>query len=280
MCGACGHGVVLTTDESRPALGPVPADEAEADPARARQETAALFEHDEARELWWLDAVVGPLTLGVVPMVRAERALQQHAEDDLRDLPEHPPEGLDAALAARWQAVRRGTVVSPLRRLLPLLMIMVSLVAVAAIFVSWWNVPLVNLGWTGGPYARPYGATQSHLAGAFLALYGVLLACYGHLHALRASVRAHERRQLYLRLVGDAVPKASAEALLVETNRAWNQRRVQDGLLTLFGLVPFYGLIFLPITFLRLGGALGLHQNHEEKLRQVTAAQRARSRKD
>lgn len=281
VCGACSHGVALSAGEPPrpPEMTPVPL---EGDAARARSETAALFEQDEARAQGWLDGVVGPLTLGVLPILRAERALKEHHEANLHAMPHQPPEGLNGPVAERWTDARGSAAASAPRLWIPLGLIMLSVLVFGVTLGDWAMTPEVPWAYDGIEATR-YAAWRSYerncLIVGFAAVYGVVLAIHGYLHALRASVRTHERRQLFLQLVSDAVPKEESEALLRATTNAWSQRRVLDSLTTAFGLIPFYGLLLLPVALLRYAGTLAQHHKHEEALRETVRRSGRRAHK-
>ncbi|MBX3469949.1 MAG: hypothetical protein KF878_23990 [Planctomycetes bacterium] len=271
-CGACGHAASLAPAEARASgrdLGPVPRGPDETD--HIRRQTAALLEQEAARDRAWSDAFLGPLTLGVVPMLRQERALAAHHAANVAT--EEPRPDLEPTVRARYEEALHARVDSPLRVTLPIVGI-----AIGIFFVVWSRVQISGLD-EGLPWLEFLQQLQT-LQRFFLGgMATALLAFSAYMHAAREAVRSHERRQLFLRLVGGAVPKERVEKLVARFAGDWTKRRALDLLLTLLSLIPLVGLLLVPLIAARYSGSLALHERHEQDLDEV-APRRERPRKN
>lgn len=271
-CAACAHDLPLSSAEARerPA-GPVgpplevrvePAPQ-EAAEARARSETLRVFDEHAAREGWWIDAVLGPLTLGIVPVLRAEQRLATHeASNDA--LPEPIPEEADPEVRRRVAQAKLVRLRSGPRRLLALGAIVGAFLAFAAVFAS-----LSALDSSRIQYWEYRRLADAHLGLMLVCQYAALLAVLGHLHAVRESVRRHELAQWLVSLVSRGATVEQSRKALGGSTLGWNIRRVIDTFLSLGAFAPVIGLLVLPVAALRTSGALKLHLEHEAELDRI-----------
>jgi hypothetical protein len=284
-CGACQHDVALSAEEAQsapassttPAFTPVPRAQDD-DVARARRETAALFEKQATRERSWLDAFLGPLTLGIYPAVMVERDLARHHELNMDEEAQSPPEGLDDAMARRFEGDRARGVKSRARLLMPMIAAALGGLAVLIGFIGANSLTYPSGYNYTGAYDDYYFWMNMFFTSGMFGYYTALVGYGGYLHAVREAVRGHELRQMYLRLVAEGSPKEKAERILSRTARAWNIRRAIDTVITLLSLIPFFGLFMLPVIAVRYSGALSQHLGHEDEL-DVLCPRRARPRK-
>ena len=269
-CAACGASTPLTAAEAQdrgPAGGdfaiPVDPDQTgAAAAARARLEALRAFDEHTAREGWWTDAVVGPLTLGFLPLIKAEQRLADHEHDLGR---EPLPEGLEPEVQARLARARLTRLRSPFRAVASGVLVLAPVLAFLLVWLSY-----MAMG------ARPsydtyryweYRELENTLEMLMvLCQFPFLLALAGHLHAVREAARRHELAQVLTALVARGAGRGETEKVLARSSQAWNLRRVVDSAVTLFCLVPFAGYFMLPFLAVRVNGALALHQQHERSL--------------
>lgn len=267
-CAGCGHAGRLTAGEAQAAPRPEGASFTPVEPAAGerpiadvRRQVATHFDRKAHNDWWWLEGIVGPLTLGLVPLVLGERRLRQQDERlaaSLRPL----PADLDPDLAQRIEAGRRKRLASRTRALL-----FGGATLVAALTLLWAIVGLNTIQSSYDPYRSWEAYREARDVFEFGLIAGWLAltaACTGYLHTVREVVRAHELRRLFEALVLRAAPPADADKVLQATAEGWTLRRIVDTVLTVLAFVPGLGLLVWPFLCLRMGGALKLHDRHEE----------------
>lgn len=282
-CAGCGHAGRLTAGEAQAAPRPAGSSFTPVEPgagerpiAEARRQVAIHFDRKAHNEWWWLEGIVGPLTLGLVPLALGERRLRRQDERlaaSLRPL----PADLDPDLAQRIDAGRRKRLGSRAR---PLLFSVTALVA--GLTILWAIVGLNTVEQAYNPYRDGWeaydAARDAFELGLIVGWLALTAACTGYLHTLREVVRAHELRRLFEALVLRAAPSAEADKVLQATAEGWTLRRIVDTVLTVLAFVPVVGLLVWPFLCLRMGGALKLHDRHEELLDERVPPPRARAK--
>lgn len=253
-CAACGHAAPLSAAEAQGRTAGAP--EAQAPAARAR-ETLRAFDQQHAREGWWSDAILGPLTLGILPMVRAEQRLAVHEREHDERLDPLPPD-LEPDVRARLATARRVRLRSPLRAGLCGLVVVLPVLVFLYTWVGYMSLEHPN-HWNNDYWRQ----TRNMELAMILCQFPFLLGLAAHVHAVREAVRKHELAQLMTALVARGAARAQTEKLLARSSQAWNLRRVLDSFLTAVALVPFAGYLVVPFLAVRANGSLALHQVHE-----------------
>jgi hypothetical protein len=255
-CSSC-HGTIPLAparDASGPAAGTSLG--AVSTPRDARRETAHLLEREARKTEGVIPAVLAIPTAGISGVIAAERALRRHrrrnALEELR-----PLEG-DVELAAKVEAARERAVSGNAKSWLATFAFpMLALAAFGnAIFM------LIRVHDLNDPGALP-------LAFLFYALGWIVLATHLHLH--RAAVRRHERDQAYVSLVSSGTAPDEAKALLGRFDGDWQKLLIPGVGATLFGLVPWFGLLALPGLAILQHLHLRTHETHEEELARLAS---------
>lgn len=258
-CAACGHAAPLSAAEAHGRQAGAP--EAQGSGARAR-ETLRAFDEQHAREGWWSDAILGPLTLGLLPLVRAEQRLTVHEREHDERLDPLPPD-LEPDVRARLATARRVRLRSPVRAGLCGLTVVLPVLLFLWTWVSYLTISRPSHGGWDEAYWR---ALQSMELVMVLCQFPFLLGLAAHVHAVREAVRKHELAQLMTALVARGAGRQQTERLLARSSQAWNLRRVLDSCLTGLALIPFAGYLVVPFLAVRANGSLALHQVHEGQL--------------
>lgn len=278
-CAGCGHTGRLSAGEAQASpsrtftpVEPAPGERPGSGVSDARRQVAAAFDRKAHNEWWWLEGLVGPLTLGLLPMLLNERRLRER-DARLAASSRPLPADLDPDLAQRIEAGRRARLEGPRLRLLFGGLTLLSALSLVT--------GLVLLELAPSPY-RDFQLfrllNDLGEAGVIGGWLGATAAATAYLHTARERVRAHELRRLFEALVLRAAPPAEADKVLRAAAEGWTLRRIVDTVLTLVAFVPVLGLLAWPFLCARVGGALSLHDRHEELLDERVPPPRARAK--
>lgn len=290
-CAGCGHTGRLTAGEAQASpraaeraftpVEPPPGERPGDDVAHARRQVATHFDRKSRSEWWWLEGLVGPLTFGLLPLVANELRLKRR-DAELAAKARPLPADLDPDLAQRIEAGRRRRLrASSLRGLF------FGSVTLVALLTGLWGLiggealeHSYRSSWTYSDMSTSayYEARHVYQLMVIWAWVGLTAAMTSYLHTARELVRAHELRQLFEALVLRAAPPAEADKVLKTAAEGWTLRRIIDTVLTVVAFIPFVGGLAWPFLCLRVGGALSLHDKHEELLDERVPPPRARAK--
>ena len=221
-----------------PADGPTPEDH--------WRETARVFQDDGVANQAVSAVPLTPLTLGILPQLQAERALTEHRRRNHRRLETEPlPADLPQDLREQVEAARDRC--SPTQDGLDGTLRRVGLPLVTA--VGWLGV-FVTLLIGRGAWYPPDAALISQVLFALASAAAVGMHTW--VHSYRRAVRNHERDQLFVRLIGRAVPAAASKDLLTRLSSRWNGQAILLWVCTLLTL----GLLVFDLVNARSSGEI------------------------